>query len=137
MDDLDGPGRVDPLALRDPESSCKAGRGADGVASVSSWLMMMVVALPFRDDRPILTSLRSALEPSGLVTALLMSDDTAPGRPSRRILVGRDGAVGIVDGEATTGACGSSVELRVWIEGARDGAGVEAVEMACTASSVG
>jgi hypothetical protein len=69
--------------------------------------MMIVVALPFREALPILTSRKSALEPSGLVTALLIRDDKPLGRPSRRTLVGRDGADGEeseVNGDVVMGA---------------------------------
>jgi hypothetical protein len=103
-------------------------------------MMTIVVALPFRDDRPArVTARRSACEPEGEVRVLLAADARSLTRPSRGTVLDRLDPPGPLlllpwPEDMLAGAEGSSVELRACIDAGRDGAGVEAVDIACTAS---
>jgi hypothetical protein len=137
----EGPGRTDPLARRADESAGGAAAAALAAGTSLSSIMTMVVALPFRAERPArVICRRSAWEPTGELRVLLVADARPLTRPSRiAVLDGREPLSPLLPlpwpDDMLAG--GSSVELRACIDAGREGAGVEAVEMAWTASTEG
>lgn len=135
----DGPGRTEPLDRRDGWSTGGAAAGGGlFAASFSSKLMTMVVALPFRFDRPTRTCVKSDREAVGELTALLAAEARPLRRPSRRPILDRRDPVGpLLPLLRVDGWLGSSVELRACVDGGREGTGVEVPDIAWTASEVG